>query len=120
MPEVEDKIEIIHTRMVQMPSFQQPPKTMNVKLWEAVGPWVHLAWVNGSLLFNPDCAGTCEVLSLLARFSSHIAEFKDSETRALDGVGEEGAGVMTWACLHCLYCDFQDRTIDLYTKANEW
>lgn len=38
MPEVEDKIEIICMCMVQMPSFQQPPKIMNVKLGEAEGP----------------------------------------------------------------------------------
>ncbi|KFQ34005.1 Cytosolic phospholipase A2 epsilon, partial [Mesitornis unicolor] len=29
-------------------------------------------------------------------------------------------GLMTRACLHSLYCNFQDRTLDLYTKANEW
>lgn len=55
--------------------------------------------MNGLLLFNPDSAGTCEGLSqygpLLARFSSHVAELKDSETQTLDGVGEEGAGIMT-------------------------
>lgn len=32
MPEVEDKIEVIHMCIVHMPSFQQPSQIMNVKL----------------------------------------------------------------------------------------